>query len=222
MKPVRLIAVALFAVFVSAGLAWAAKMPEPKVDYSADMVMEMEQGTMKAKVYHSPGKQRMEMGEQGGMATIVRRDKKVMWQVMPGGMYMEMPINENDANDLHNMDVQHTVVGDETVNGMKTTKHKVIATTKDGKKFGGFFWLTKDDIAVKSDMLLKEGNQQHRIAFELQNLKVGKQSPQLFEVPPGYTKNDMGAFMGRGRPGQGDAPIDKDQIERMMKEMRGR
>jgi len=145
----------------------------------------------------------------------------VIWQVMPGSMYMESPLKE-DPNDLQAMDIQQTVVGEETINGIKTTKYKMLGTTKDGKKWGGFAWITKDGIMVKADMLLKEGNEKRRMAIELKNLKIGKQNPQLFEVPPGYTKNDMGAFMGQGRPGQGDAPMDKDQINKMMKEMMGK
>ena len=43
--------------------------------------------TMKSRTYYSPSKQRMEMGGADGNVTIIRRDKKVMWQLM-GNMYM--------------------------------------------------------------------------------------------------------------------------------------
>lgn len=186
----------------------AASLPEPKVDYSADSTMETEGGmTMKSRVYHSPGKQRMEMGGAGGNVTIIRRDKKVMWQLM-GNMYMEMSMDQLESPDLTSMDVEQSVVGDETVNGVQTTKYKMIATKKDGSKFGGFFWTTKDGIPMKMDLLSKEGDRKIRMASELTNLKVEKQNPALFEIPAGYTKNDMGAMMG-----QGGAP----NIQEMMK-----
>jgi hypothetical protein len=186
----------------------AASLPEPKVDYSADSTMETEGGmTMKSRVYHSPGKQRMEMGGAGGNVTIIRRDKKVMWQLM-GNMYMEMSMDQLESPDLTSMDVEQSVVGDETVNGVQTTKYKMIATKKDGSKFGGFFWATKDGIPMKMDLLSKEGDRKMRMASELTNLKVEKQNPALFEIPAGYTKNDMGAMMG-----QGGAP----NIQEMMK-----
>ena len=186
----------------------AASLPEPKVDYSADSTMETEGGmTMKSRVYHSPGKQRMEMGGADGNVTIIRRDKKVTWQLM-GNMYMEMPMDQLESPDLNSMDVEQTVVGNETVNGVQTTKYKMIATKKDGSKFGGFFWTTKDGIPMKMDLLSKEGDKKMRIVSELTNLKVEKQNPALFEIPAGYTKNDMGAMMG-----QGGAP----NIQEMMK-----
>jgi hypothetical protein len=238
MKLLRSVNLAVASAVLVPLAVWAAPPPEPKVDYSADSTMETEGGmTMKSRVYHSPGKQRMEMGGAGGSVSIIRRDKKVMWQLM-GNMYMEMPMDQSDAHDPQNMDVQQTAVGEETVNGVKTTKYKVIATMKDGKKFGGFFWVTKDHITVKMDLLYKEGDKKMRMANELTNLKVGKLDPQLFEIPPGYTKNDMGALMGgmgRGK-GQGGAPniremmkgmgkggeMDEKAMEEMMKKSMGR
>lgn len=176
----------------------AAPPPEPRVDYSADSTMEMDGGmTMKSHVSHTAGKERMEMGGAEGSVTIIRKDKKVMWQLM-GDMYMEMPLDQSNASDLSGMDVEQTTVGEETINGIKTTKSKVIATKKDGSKFGGFFWTTKDGITVKMDLLSKEGDKKMRMASELTNLKIEKQDPALFEIPAGYTKNDMGAMMGQG------------------------
>jgi len=78
----------------------AASLPEPKVDYSADSTMEPEGGiTMKSHTYYSPGKQRMEMGGANGNVTIIRRDKKVMWQLMEN-IYMEMSMDQLESSDL--------------------------------------------------------------------------------------------------------------------------
>lgn len=214
MKLLRSVTLVLVPLLLLSAAGWAASPPEPKVDYSADSTMETEGGmTMKSRVYYSPGKQRMEMGGADGMVSIIRKDKKVTWQLM-GDMYMEMPMNQADSQDLHDMDVQQTAVGDETVNGVKTSKYKVIATKKDGSKFGGFFWTTKDGITVKMDLLSKEGDKKVRMSSELTNLKIEKQNPKLFEIPPGYTKNDMGAMMGGGK-GKGGVPNIQDMMKGM-------
>lgn len=206
--------ISLFFSVLLPAAGWSAPPPEPKVDYAADSRMETEGGlTMKSHVYHSSGKQRMEMGGAGGNVTIIRKDKKVMWQLI-GNMYLEMSLDRPDSHDPDSMDVQQTAVGNETVNGIKTTKYKVIATKKDGSKFGGFFWTTKDGITMKMDLLSKDGDKKLRISNELTNLKIEKQDPKLFEIPPGYTKNDMGAAMGRGS-GKGGVP----NIQEMMKGM---
>ena len=207
MKLLRYIGMALSVVLVPLTVS-AASPPESRVDYSADSTMEMEGGmTMKSHVYHTSGKERMEMGGADGSVTIIRKDKKVMWQLM-GDMYMEMPLDQSNSSDLSAMDVEQNAVGEETINGIKTTKSKVIATKKDGSKFGGFFWTTKEGITVKMDLLSKEGDKKMRMASELTNLKIEKQDPALFEIPVGYTKNDMGAMIG-----QGGAPNIQDMMK---------
>lgn len=176
----------------------AAPLLEAQVDYSADRTMETEGGmAIKSRVYHTADKHRVEMGGPDGMTTIIRKDKKVIWQLM-GDMYMEMPMNDSNASDTDAFEiVEQTEVGQETVNGMKTTKSKVVAVKKDGSgKYGGFFWTTKEGIPVKMDLLSKEGEEKIRMTSELTNIKREKLNPALFEIPAGYTKNDMGAMMG--------------------------
>ncbi|MGC3976108.1 MAG: hypothetical protein QM771_17235 [Nitrospira sp.] len=100
-------------------------------------------------------------------------------------------------------------MGEETLNGVKVTKYKTIATSTDGKKYGGFSWRTKEGINVKQDLLYKEGTEKKRMLIELSNLAIGRQDPKLFEIPEGFTKFDMGGMMGmmggqgRGRSGMG-------------------
>lgn len=235
------IALVLGAALLSVESGQTAQFLEPQVEYSADSVMETEAMTMRGHVYYTPTKQRNDMGAPG-METasymIIHKEKNVMWNVMPDAkMYMEMALDSSDVQDLKNMDWQETVVGEEVVNGIKTTKYKAIATAKDGKKFGGFSWRTKDGITVKADLLYKEGTETHRIKLELTNLKVGKQDPKLFEVPADYAKTDMGAMMGhrgKGKPdlsemmkgmkqdATGEDQPDMDAINNMMKHMMGK
>lgn len=196
MKCVRLAGMILCAIVMP---LLVGATPPPEVDYSADSTMETEEGvTLTSREYHTRDKDRIEMGGAEGAITIIRRDKKVVWQLM-GDMYMEMPIDEANSSDLGSFEVvEQTVVGQETVNGIKTTKSKVIAVKPEGSKFGGLFWTTPDGITVKMDLLSKEGKKKTRFTKELTNLKIERQDPALFEVPAGYTKNDMGALMGKG------------------------
>jgi hypothetical protein len=178
----------------------AAPPPDVKVDYSADSTMETEAAmTMKSRIHHSLNKDRMEMGGSDGMVSIIRKDKKVIWQMM-GDMYMEMPMDASNASGMEAFDiVEQAEVGQETINGIKTTKSKIVDVKKDGSgQFGGFSWTTKEGITVKMDMLSEEGDKKMRMTSELTNLKIEKQDPALFEIPAGYTKNDMGAMMGMG------------------------
>lgn len=210
--------VVVASLFLSAPL-WAIQLSRPQVEYSADSVMQTEDGTIEQHVYATPTKERQELltGDGDGVIQIFRYDTKMMWQLMPSEhMYMEHAMAKAAAksNDMSQWDFEETAMGEETLDGVKVTKYKTIATSTDGKKFGGFSWRTKDGIAVKTDLLYKEGNEKKRMTTELKNLKVGKQDPKLFEIPEGFTKFDMAGMMGgmggmMGQEGLGQSPADR-------------
>ncbi|MGQ0666899.1 MAG: DUF4412 domain-containing protein [Nitrospiraceae bacterium] len=190
---------------------WAAQLSRPQSEYSADATIQNEEGTSQQRVYATPTKERKEMltGAGDGAVQIFRYDTKVMWMLMPSeSMYMEYSMGQKvqgQGSDTSQWAYEDTPMGEETLNGVKVTKYKTIATSTDGKKYGGFSWRTKEGINVKQDLLYKEGNEKKRMLTELNNLKIGKQDPKLFEIPEGFTKFDMGAMMGgaMGREGMG-------------------
>ena len=207
---VALVALATLSAWVP---AQAAPMNRPQAEYSADSTIQNEEGTIQQRVYVTPTKERKEIltGSGDGAVQIFRYDNQVMWMLMPSEkMYMEHSIagGPPKGNDPSQWTYEDTAVGEETLNGMKVTKYKTLATSTDGKKFGGFSWRTKEGINLKQDLLYKEGNDKKRMLTELSNVKIGKQDPKLFEIPDGFTKLDMGGMMGgmggpgMGRPGQ--------------------
>lgn len=189
----------------------------PKVEYSADSYMETAEGTMEGKVYSAPGKERRESVQQGEkMITIMRHDKKVMWMLKPEDKtYMEMKMSKGGRkDDLSSYKMETSTVGPETVNGVKTTKSKMIMTGPKGDKLGGFGWRTKEGIVVKMDAIAVDKKSKERIKSELKNLKVGKQDSSLFEIPSDYTKMDMGmGGIGKMMMGGDDKDDDKDNVK---------
>jgi hypothetical protein len=210
----------LCALIVLAGMfgttsLWAAQLSRPQVEYSADSVMQTEEGTIEQHVYVTPTKERKEMltGSGDGGIQIFRFDNKVMWMLMPSEkMYMENSITgKGKGNDPSRWTYEETVMGEEMLNGMKVTKYKTIATSTDGKKYGGFSWRTKEGITIKQDLLYKEGNDKKRMLTELKNVMIGRQDPTLFEIPEGFTKFDMAGMMGGMMGGErmGQPPTDR-------------
>ena len=188
--------------------AQATPMNRPQAEYSADATVENEEGTTKQKIFVTPTKERKEMltGSGEGAVQIFRYDNKVLWMLMPSEkMYMEHSIGggPSKGSDTSQWTYEDTAMGEETLNGVRVTKYKTIATSTDGKKYGGFSWRTREGINVKQDLLYKEGNDKKRMMTELSNLQIGSQDPRLFEIPEGFTKFDMGGMMGMmGRQGQ--------------------
>ena len=192
------------AAMVIAGAVQAASPSPPQVEYSADSVLETAEVSMKGHVNYTPTRERREMVMSSGgdkMITITRHDKKVAWTLMPSEkMYMEASIAQaKSKEDLSSYKIEQTVIGPETVNGVSTTKSKIIMTGPKGEKMGGFMWTTKENIVVKMDAIAIDKKQKHRYKTELTNLKVGKQDPKLFEVPAGYEKMSIPGMFIPGR-----------------------
>ena len=192
------------AAMVIAGAVQAASPSPPQVEYSADSVLETAEVSMKGHVNYTPTRERREMVMGSGgdkMIMITRHDKKVAWTLMPSEkMYMEASIAQaKSKEDLSSYKIEQTVIGPETVNGVSTTKSKIIMTGPKGEKMGGFMWTTKDNIVVKMDAIAIDKKQKHRYKTELTNLKVGKQDPKLFEVPAGYQKMSIPGMFIPGR-----------------------
>ncbi len=182
--------------------------PGINAEYSAEEVVETADSMSKTKVYSTSTMERREMSEGGQqMIAITRHDKKVVWNLMPEEkMYIEMPIGQSaekkdEKTDLSAYKIEQTPMGQETLNGIVMNKGKMIMTGKDGSKMGGFMWTTKEGIIAKMDALSVEKGKKDRFKLEMTNLKISKQPANLFEIPKGYEKMDMGAMEGMGDMG---------------------
>jgi len=206
-------------LFVSFTPAWGGE-----VEYSADSSMETADGVMNGTVYVAPGKERREYVQDGEKSVmIMRHDKKVMWMLQPEDKtYMEMKLSQGGGrkDDISAYKIDHTTVGPDTVNGIKTTKSKLIMIGPKGDKLGGFMWATKEGIAVKMDAIAVDKNSKERFKTELKNLKIGRQDTSLFEIPADYSKMDMGGF-GNMMPGSDDEQED-DQKDAKQPQNKGK
>lgn len=178
-----------------------------QVEYAAIRTMEMSGAVMTGPISFTPMKQRDEIDMKGTrMITITRRDKGVAWQLMPDQkMYMETKlgaVSEDRPADLSGYTIETTEIGPEVVNGIATTKNKLIMTAKDGSKFGGFSWVTAEGITLKSDAIAMAKGSKERIRMELTDLVVGPQDPSNFEIPAGYSLMNMSNMMMQGMMGE--------------------
>ncbi len=182
------------------------------------------------KVYFSNGKERRETVGFGRKTIIIwRRDQGVTWHVMPEQrMYWESRSGDDEEQNPERMmregNVKITKIGSETVNGMSTTKYKIEGVNKKGHRFEGYLWATNDDVPARMEGTSKG----RRVRIDYTNIKIGKQDPRLFEVPPGYqrmaTPQMPGwpppGMRGRGEMPQGPPPgMTQEQMEQMRKQM---
>ncbi len=205
MKMNRCVLFLIVSVYFMMGGVWAAGLPEPTVEYSADSTVQTGNYTSKSKVYRSIQKERREMkvGESQQIV-ISRMDKNLIWMLMPmQKIYTEMSMGKmkgkSAPGNMTYEDIQQTVVGEEMIQGIKTTKSKVTVIDVSGTTFQGHMWTTAEGITLKMETAAKGRGESFQTKMVLENLEIKKQDPNLFEIPDGYTKMDMGfPFGGQG------------------------
>jgi hypothetical protein len=166
-------------------------------DFSADFIATSQsQSRMpgKGKIYMRGQLIRMEYPQA---ITIARPDKGMVWILMPGqNMYMEQPYQPPPGMETWapEMEKRAKKVGTESVSGLTCTKYEM-----QGYEGTVYYWVSKKiDFPVK----IEDTNS----SMLLENIKIGKVSGDLFELPSGYQKFSMPSG-GTGMPGGRGFPL---------------
>lgn len=181
--------------------------------FTATMEMEQQGMTLPGKMAFDQGKSRFEMDMSqsrgknmgpemaaqmkamgmGKTVVISRPDKKVSYMIYPDmNAYVETPLEEPStgtetkapANDYK---VNVTKLGTDTVDGLETTKNKVVVTdASGGQQYEATVWNAKDlkDFPVKIQHSM--GGQQGTIHYK--DVKLGKPDAGQFEPPTNFKK----------------------------------
>jgi hypothetical protein len=172
----------------------SAQPPFNQKPFSADMTMSGPMGSQQGKVYAGENAYRSEMTMRQGMtmATIVRYDKKVVWMLMPGNRYMEMPLGERAgmAGALRDKTAKFETqdLGTEKVGAYDCEKYHVHTTTANYET-NGLVWVGKSGDA--KGFLVKTQDEKSGMTVEYSNIKAGEPDASVFEVPAGYQKMEM-------------------------------
>ncbi|MCK4534277.1 MAG: DUF4412 domain-containing protein [Syntrophobacterales bacterium] len=197
--------IAMSVILVSTGSVYAGKIKS----FSAEQVTLAPNGKIEntGKMYVTPEKMRMEVRSpqgKGNMIIIMRRDNNLYWMLNPGEKkYFERPLNEKEWESMAKGMVKSKTekdLGTETINGFKCRKKSVemvVEVMGFKSKSRSVVWISK-----KLDMPIRTKMEDGRVT-ELRNIKKGRQSKKLFEIPGDYKKvgNMMETF---SRPDKGE------------------
>lgn len=119
------------------------------------------------------------------MITITKADGKTILLIYPGlQSYLEMPVAEAEV-EASKADVSFKQIGEETVNGYKCKKNKVII--KSGTKtHEATTWNVAElkDFPVRVEMQ----DQGHTVQMNYSDVKLTKPDAKLFKAPAGFTR----------------------------------
>ena len=180
---------ALLSLLLAPGIAAGATLGEARIGFSADRVLVIDGHSYRGKIWTMPGKERHEQAIQAFRPVfLLRADNPIGEVVLPQlhtTVQFAMP---PELRLLRSPELTKNPAGQETVNGIATTKYRIDQTVPEGHAEGSL-WLSRDGIPMKlaGNFTAKNGKVS-TIRWELDHVKIGPQPAALFEPPEGYSK----------------------------------
>ena len=170
-------------------------------DITADMIHTSPMGSFKGKMFLAGDNLRQELNIGGEkQITIFRKDKGVVWILMPGQMmYMEMAAGSQknmapvDLDELEKIG-KKKFIGKEKVNGQMCSKYHY--TFNDPSMGTATYWISEElTFPVKMEM---DGPSGHMV-MEYRNIQETTMPDSFFNIPSGYQKMSMPMMPGMQR-----------------------
>jgi hypothetical protein len=167
-------------------------------EFSADMINTSPMGKIEGKMFFKKGnfRQEMMMGGQKQI-TIFRKDKNVVWVLMPAQMmYMEMqagsqqnmaPVDPDEIDKL----AEKKYLGKENVNGYVCSKYRY--SFHDKSSGSAIYWISdKFNFPIKMQAQGTSGT----MSMEYRNIQEKTVPASLFNIPGGFQKMSMPMMPG--------------------------
>ncbi len=206
----------------------AAEFPHPKVEFSADMIMTLNEASSgqqyktEGKVYSSMKKERREVSNFGRTTAIIkdREKQETVTLMLDQKMYMVdqgSKTHKDPEARIRDGELKLTKQGSEKINGQTTTKYKIESVQKGKDSFSGHAWFNKHNIPVRFKGITSGDGMRQEVEINYNNIVVGKQDPNLFKVPKDFRPmpTGLGGMMGKGAKGM--TPEQLEQLKEMFK-----
>jgi hypothetical protein len=179
---------ALFLIFLPS-LAIAATLGEARIGFSADRLLVIDGRSYNGKIWAMPGKERHEQAIQAFRPVfILHSDSPVGEAVLPQLHTVVQFVMPAELRALGAPELKKHPVGQESVNGIATTKYAIDETVPEGHA-NGTLWLSHDGIPMRlTGTFTAAKGKVSAVRWELSHVKIGPQPANLFEAPQGYSR----------------------------------
>jgi hypothetical protein len=140
-------------------------------------------------MWHMPGEQRHEQDLPALRPIFILRADSAIGDIILPKLHTVVEFAlPKELSILGDPGLLRQPVGQETVNGIATTKYDVDEKMPQGRAVGSL-WLSQDGIPMKCDArVATDKGKVSMIRWELRHVKIGTQDPALFEIPHDYAK----------------------------------
>ena len=185
----RLLRSAVLALLLVPGFAMAATLGEARIGFTADRILVFDGRVYQGKIWTMPGKERHEQAIQAFRPVfLLRADNPLGEVVLPQLHTIVQFAMPPELRLFNHPDLRKDPVGEETVNGIATTKYKIDESVPEGHA-AGTLWLSRDGIPMRLAGTFSATNGKvSTLRWELRHVKIGPQPAALFEAPQGFSK----------------------------------
>jgi hypothetical protein len=136
-----------------------------------------------------PGKERHEQAIQAFRPVfLLRADSPLGEAVLPQLHTIVQFVIPAELHLLAAPELKKHPLGQDTVNGIATTKYAIDETVPEGHA-SGTLWLSRDGIPMRlTGSFAATKGRVSTVSWELSHVKIGPQPAELFEAPQGYSK----------------------------------
>jgi hypothetical protein len=169
--------------------AGAGGLLDLSVSYTADSVIGAGAKARAGHLWRTPQALRHEWIEAGQKRTvIVRLDRGLAWTLLPGtNIALETTLDGLGPVPIAALAdgsrLRQTAVGQETIEGIRTTKYRVSTAPGEPNRFDGNVWSSAEGIVMKIEGTGEANGRQGNIDLAFHNVRIGRFDPGLFELP---------------------------------------
>ena len=174
---------------IAAATAQAGTLADAQVGFSADRALTIDGRSFNGKMWTMPGMERHEQQIQSYRPIFLLRSDTPLGAIVLDQLHtiveFAMP---PELRIFGKPELKRTPIGEETVNGIATTKYAIDEKIPAGHAVGTL-WLSRDGIPMRLAGTFEANNgKTAKVRWELSHVKIGPQPANLFEPPKGYAK----------------------------------
>jgi hypothetical protein len=189
MRALAVASIALAMLTATSGRAPAGTLGDPSVGFTAERVLVFDGHTYIGRMWSMPGEQRHDQDLPSLKPVFILHADSTEGDILLPQLHTAVEFAMPRALAvLGRPGLLGKPVGQETVNGIATTKYAVEKDIPEGR-LSGTLWLSADGIPMRCDgSLTRKNGKVSTVHWELRDVEIGPQSPALFAVPAGYSK----------------------------------
>ncbi len=171
------------------GPAPAETLGNARVGFSAERVLVIDGQSYVGRMWHMPGEQRHEQALPAVTPIFILHADSDIGDIILPKLHTVVEFSvPKELSILADPGLLRNPAGQETVNGVATTKYVIDEETPKGRATG-LLWLSEEGIPMRCDgRLAARDGKVSPIRWELSHVNIGRQEPALFEIPRGYAK----------------------------------